>query len=171
MAPHAQIPSAQIAWKQEKFPIHVVAENIHSPSNQGLIIRICESFGVEKIFFTGPYSNNKSQNFHKAARAAEKYISIESNDDTTSVIQSLITQQFKIYALEICNTSQQLDSTIFNPSEKLALIIGSERHGINVITLTQVETALHIQQFGKTGSINVGTALSIALYEITKQIS
>lgn len=165
-----QTPSEEIVWEQRKFPLIVIAENIHSPSNVGLIIRACESFGVDRLYFAGFYSNVDTEKFRKTARAAQKYIEIIIQEDTISLLQTLRIQHYKSIAIEIGEASKSLADYTVNNNEKIALIIGSERHGINEISLKLADEYLHIQQFGKTGSLNVGMALSIALYEITKQL-
>ncbi|WP_262913086.1 TrmH family RNA methyltransferase [Portibacter marinus] len=165
-----QVPSQQLNWENRTFPIVVIAENIHSPTNVGMIIRICEAFGVQTLYFTGPYSNPSSK-FKKASRSAEKYIEIIKDEDTVSVIQGLISQHFKIIALEITDESTSIAQFQVENGARLAILVGSERHGINDISLKLADTELHIEQFGKTGSLNVGTALSVALYELSKQMN
>ena len=166
-----RVPSFEISWAFEQFPLAVIAENIHSPYNQGMIIRACESFGVRELFFTWTYSNTDSDKFRKTSRSAEKYLSIMTDDDTISVIQSLLAQQYKIFGLEICKDSKEVASYQFDTSQKYAIIIGAERHGISDLTLKFIDDCIHIRLFGNTGSVNVSMALSIALYELTKQIS
>ncbi|GLR15676.1 TrmH family RNA methyltransferase [Portibacter lacus] len=165
-----QVPSDKINWDQKKFPLLVIVENIHSPANVGLIIRTCEAFGVSEIHFLGPYSNVHSDKFKKAARSAEKYIDIIIEQETEVQLNKIHERGYQIIALEIADQSKPLHKLILGTQEKIALLLGSERHGISPESLLLADHSIHIQQYGRTGSLNVGTALSIALYEITNQL-
>lgn len=162
-----QKPSAQIQWKERNFPLVVIAENLHSPSNIGMITRLCEAFGVKTLYLSGPYSNTHSEKFRKTARAAENYLTIITSEDTVSVMQALRAQHYQIIALEITKDSRSIRSLTVKKSAPIAVIVGSERHGIAPLTLKTVDDAYHIEQYGKTGSLNVSTALAIALHEIS----
>ncbi len=141
---------------------------MHSPSNIGMVMRICEAFGVSDLYFTGPYANTSSEKYRKAARSSEKYIRIYTNEDTASVIHEARSKKYKIIAIEITETSKRLSDYNLSGGDRLALILGSERHGVNAGTLALCDESLHIQQYGRTGSLNVGTALSIVLYQMSQ---
>jgi tRNA G18 (ribose-2'-O)-methylase SpoU len=160
----------QLNWKISKWPIVVIAENVHSPSNIELILRSAESFGVSTIYFSGPYSNIKSEKFRKNSHASEKYIEIIQFEDTISLIQSLKAQQYEIWALETSEHSKNITFAEFPVAKKIALIVGSEQNGINDITLKLADDVFHIKQFGRIGSLNVSIALSIALYKLTSML-
>lgn len=166
---HHQKPSDELKWTDQNFPIVVIAENIHSPANVGLLTRVCECFGIKQLYFTGSFRNTDSKKFRKTARAAEKYIGIKQEDSTPILIEHLRKEDYKVIAFEITGHSTPLSSFKIEKSEKIALILGSERHGVSAETLLLVDDAVHIKQFGKTGSLNIAMALSVALYEFTQQ--
>ncbi len=166
-----QKPSKDIKWDAQNFPLVVIAENIHSPANVGQLIRACECFGVKQLYFAGPFSNTDTNKFRSTARAAEKYLDVSTENDSSLLISKLKSEGYKLVAIEITDQSKELSSCKITKGEKLALVMGSERHGVSSETLTCVDDAVHITQFGKTGSLNVSMALGIVLYEITKQLS
>lgn len=161
-----QTPSAEINWSKKKFPITVIAENIHSPTNIGMIARSCEAFGVSKIYLTGAFANTDTAKFRKTSRAASKYIDIEALEDTAALIQEFRAQNIPIVAVEICDNSIPVHQFSHNIHEELVIIVGSERYGISQSTLELSDHAVHIELYGNTGSLNVAMALSIALYSI-----
>ena len=168
---YTQTESSEIEWIEHDIPLIVIAENIHSPSNLGLIMRTCECFGVDKLYFSGPYSNVNTDKYRKTARSSGKFLQRECKEETAELINELRAQDFEIIAIEICETSKKLANQSFDFKQKTAILIGSERHGVSEESLKLVDQCYHIEQYGKTGSLNVGMALSIALYEITKQKS
>ena len=46
-----QLTHYDIKNKQQQFPITIVCDAIRTPENIGMCFRICESFGVAKIYF------------------------------------------------------------------------------------------------------------------------
>jgi tRNA G18 (ribose-2'-O)-methylase SpoU len=167
---HRQKPSEEIKWTDQEFPIVVVAENIHSPANVGLLVRACECFGIKKLYFTGPFSNTDSNRFRKTARAAEKYLSIKQEETSHLLLKQLRSENYHLIACEITDKSTSLHNFKIENCEKIALILGSERHGVTDGTLRLVDEAVHIDQYGRTGSLNIAMALSVVLYEFTNQL-
>lgn len=164
-----KIISEDIHWNVKKFPLVVIAENMHSPSNIGMMIRLCEAFGASELHFTGPFTN-QTKKYKKSARSAEQYLHVFKSEDTISVIQSLKARHYHIIGIEICENGKSLH-TYEIPKGNICLLIGSERHGINEMTMNFIDDCIHIEQFGSLGSINAAMALSISLFETTKQLN
>ena len=51
-------------------------------------------------------------------------------------------------------------------NEKIALILGNERHGISASVLTKLNKSIYIPMYGKNSSMNVAQAAAIAAYTI-----
>ena len=58
---------------------------------------------------------------------------------------------------------------IFKNYEKIVLILGSERNGIEDINL--MDYTVSIPMYGRNSSMNVIHSLAIMLYEVTRQFS
>jgi tRNA G18 (ribose-2'-O)-methylase SpoU len=50
-------------------------------------------------------------------------------------------------------------------------VIGEENFGISEAVLQQMDAVVHIPMFGQNSSMNLVQATSVALYEITNQMS
>jgi tRNA G18 (ribose-2'-O)-methylase SpoU len=48
-----QLEHHEISTVQRKFPIVIICESIRSPENLGMVFRVAEAFGVERIYLTG----------------------------------------------------------------------------------------------------------------------
>ncbi|HBH49809.1 MAG TPA: RNA methyltransferase [Bacteroidales bacterium] len=165
-----QLEHHEISTVQRKFPIVIICESIRSPENLGMVFRVAEAFGVERIYLTGETVKLPNRKVEKASRSTVKHIPHEYIQKTTLLIPALQKMAYKIIALEITSQSKALDSLNYSSSEKIALIIGSEKKGIHEDTLQMVDINTKIELFGSNTSINVVSALAIALYEITKQL-
>ncbi len=157
----------------EKINHHliVVAENIHSPENVGSIFRICDALGVQKLYLTGVSPKLDNRKVKKTSRSTHEYLENEHVLETASVIHKYKAQGFKCLGLEITSSSKAIHQYSFLLGEKILLVIGSERNGVQADTLQQLEGSVHIPMFGNNSSMNVATALGIGLYEIVRQHS
>ena len=152
------------------FPIVVVCDNFHSPENVGMAFRICEIMGVQQLYLTGDCPTPPNKNIRKTARTADKSVHFTVVASTKEAVQILKEEEYTILGIEITDESQSLHNFDFKAHKKIALILGAERFGIASDVLQEVDYCLHIPMFGKITSMNVVMAMSISLYEATKQI-
>lgn len=154
--------------------IIVIAHNIRSTHNIGAIFRTCEGFGVKKIIISGysPYpkididprlphiSEKLTSQIHKTALGAENMVPFEYDQELD--LNKLKESGYQIVGLEQDERSIMLKD--FNPSKKIALILGEEVYGIPNEILDKCDSLIEIPMFGKKESFNVSVATGIALY-------
>jgi len=157
----------------DKVPIEtthdivVVAEGIHNPDNMGMIFRVCEAMGVKVIHFLHSSVDLNSKKITKAARNTERSVKHELHHDL-DILKQIGTAGYELIGLEITTASEDLRQASF-PKGKYALVIGAERNGMSQQVLDLIDRSIHIPMFGNNLSMNVVTAMSIALFEILKQ--
>lgn len=156
--------------------IVVVAHNIRSTHNIGSLMRTCDGFGVDTIYFTGytPYPRKDldsrlphivsklHKQIQKTALGAEDSLRWRYVEDPMNVINHLKKEGYVVIALEQAPASIALSDFVV-PS-KIALIIGEEVRGVNQNLLKLCTLAIEIPMFGKKESFNVSVAAAIALY-------
>lgn len=151
------------------FPLVVLCEDFQSPQNIGMVFRICEIMGVQTLYLTGLSTAPPNRKISKTARSAEKKVPFIYDIDTAKIIAQLKTSGYVIIGLEITNQSKDIRTFDFKSIDKIAFIVGTENYGISEATLKTIDAAVQIPMYGSISSMNVATALSIGLYEITKQ--
>ncbi len=166
-----QLSHAEIINTAKKFPIVVLCENFLSPENIGMAFRICEAMGVQHLYLTGSSPNLPNRKVVKAARSAHKRVPYSHQLDTFGLLQELKAKDYQLIGLEITNQSEDIHTFDFSAYQKIAFVAGAERYGISEATLQILDTTVHIPMHGVGTSMNVVTALSIGLYEMTKQLT
>jgi 23S rRNA (guanosine2251-2'-O)-methyltransferase len=163
-----QLQHIEIENKQQQFPITIVCDAIRTPENIGMCFRIAESFGVAKIYLheTSPTIENRI--VKKTARNTLAQIKHETYVDFTETIQQLKSEGNTIIGIEITDQSINIQEFDFKAHEKIVLLLGSERNGIQNINI--VDSTVAIPMYGRNSSMNVIHSLSIALYEVTNQL-
>lgn len=162
-----QLSHYHINNQQRKFPITVVCDALRTPENIGMCFRVCEGFGVQKIYLheTSPKLDNRI--VQKTARNTINQIQHENYEDFKALLKQLKLEGNTIIGIEITDTSVPVYAYDFSKFEKVVFILGNERYGIHDLDL--IDETIHIPMYGRNSSMNVIQSLSIALYETTNQ--
>ena len=163
-----QLTHYDIENKQQEFPITIVCDAIRTPENIGMCFRICESFGVQKIFLHENSPSIDNRNVQRTARNTINQIQHERYTNFDQIINQLKKEGNTIIGIEVADKSVAIQKFDFSSKEKIVLLLGSERNGIENINL--VDATVAIPMFGRNSSMNVIHSLSIALYETTNQL-
>ncbi len=163
-----QLTHNDIKNKQKQFPITIVCDAIRTPENIGMCFRISESFGVNKIYFHENSPTIENRIVKKTARNTVHEVKHDSYTSFTEIINKLKQEGHTIIGIEITDKSINIQDFNFKNHEKIVLILGSERNGIENINL--VDYTVAIPMFGRNSSMNVVHSLAITLYEVTNQL-
>lgn len=153
-----------------KREVVLILNDIRSAENVGAIFRTADAVGVSKIYLVGTTPapidrfGRARRDIAKAALGAEKNISFESVSIVSSLIKRLKNNGFKIIAIEQSPNSK--DYKRIKAPKRAAFMVGNEVNGIPQSLLSQCDSIAEIPQQGKKESLNVATALGIALFRI-----
>jgi 23S rRNA (guanosine2251-2'-O)-methyltransferase len=163
---------------RHKFRIALVVHNVRSALNVGSLLRSADGFSIDEVYLTGytPYpvapddsrlphqARKTTMRIHKTALGAEDFINWHYRQDIHSCLEKLRLKGFFIVALE--QASGAIDIDKYEPSEDIALVVGSETAGLETSVLKQVDLSLQIPMGGRKESFNVAVAAGIALYHL-----
>ena len=145
----------------------LVYDGVTSPANIGGLFRLCDSFGIEKIYFCGTKIDLSSPRIKRTSRSTHLLINYKDDLDTLAVLKQLTKQGYRAIALELTKNSEALEDLDITDKRPLALFIGNEKTGISTNVLTHINTHLHIPMHGTNSSMNVTQAASIGLYALS----
>jgi tRNA G18 (ribose-2'-O)-methylase SpoU len=74
---------------QRKFPLALVADGLQSPANVGSLFRVCEAFGIEKIYFCNSRINFDSPRLKKTARNTQDNVPFALEANTLDKVKDL----------------------------------------------------------------------------------
>lgn len=151
--------------------IRILCDGITLAANRGVIFRLADAFGVEKVYFNGPLPNLTGKKVKRVSRSTHQWIPHQHCEDLKKEIRELKKQAYRIISLEITHESQPVYELEIPEERKIALLIGSEKEGISPELLELSDHIFHIPIFGKNSSMNVSSALAILLYEIIRKES
>jgi 23S rRNA (guanosine2251-2'-O)-methyltransferase len=151
----------------ERFPMHVVLENIRSLYNVGAIFRTADAVRVGSIHLCGITGRPPRKEIAKTALGAQDTVPWEYYQKTHESILSLKQRGVTIVAVEHSDQSKSLWNTEL--SFPAAFVFGYELEGIELETLKICDQIIEIPMFGFKGSLNVGISCAIVLYEALRR--
>ncbi|WP_435415654.1 TrmH family RNA methyltransferase [Polaribacter aestuariivivens] len=163
-----QLTHYDIENSQQKFPITIVCDAIRTPENIGMCFRISESFGVNKIYFHENSPSVENRKVINTARNTIQQVAHNFYNNFDDLIRQLKKEGNTIVGIEITDKSINIQDFKFKNHEKIVLLLGSERNGIENVNL--VDYTVSIPMYGRNSSMNVVHSLAITLYEVTNQL-
>ena len=153
----------------QKFPIHIILDNIRSAFNVGAIFRTCDAAGIEKLWLTGITPYPPHNRIPKTALGATETVDWEYRKDIDQLIDELKSQGVHIIGAELTKTAK-IYTDIKYP-KPVAVIFGHEVNGIGEQILNKCDNIAKIPMYGEKKSLNVEVSCGIILYEIVRQFS
>lgn len=144
----------------------IAAWQIINPENIGNMIRLADNIGAAQVFILGTNFQLRMASIKKTAGLsfANVKLSFVSPEDFLAQLPA----DYTLAAIETCRDSQN----IFQCSlpDKIAFLLGNERHGLPEEILQKCSLKIHIPMTGKCKSMNVSHALGTALFEWQRQM-
>ena len=151
------------AAKKKTNPLILILDESEDPHNFGAIIRSCDAFDVDGIIIKSRNQVPITMTVSKVSTGAIEYVRIAQVSNLSSAINKLKENGFWIYAAD---GSGKEDYQKINYSGPVALVMGSEGHGISRLVLDNSDFIIKIPMYGHVNSLNVSVATGILLSRI-----
>lgn len=150
-------------FKPKKTNLVMIMDGLEIPGNVGTITRSADGTDVDLIVICNRKTRLTHPKFIRSSQGSCFKIPIV-EDEFEKVSKWLIKHHFKII---LTDTDGAVDYFEEDYSGNIAIIMGSERHGISREWYTLPYQAVKIPMFGDCDSLNVGIAATVILYEAT----
>jgi TrmH family RNA methyltransferase len=161
-------PEQQLAdLRLSDLPFVVVGEAIEKPGNLGAIVRTADAAGVDAIVSSATLTDWGNPNVVRASKGAlfSMQVAQASNDDTLIWLRE---HRMQVVVATPSATARYTDVDLRVP---VAIVVGTEKHGVSERWLHEADIAVQIPMFGKVNSLNVATATALLIYEVVRQRS
>lgn len=146
-------------------PFVVVTEAVEKPGNLGAILRTADAAGVDAIVSSDPLTDWGNPNVVRASKGAlfTMQVGQASNEQTIRWLRE--------HGIQIAVATPQAEAlyTDVDLRVPVAIIVGTEKHGVSRHWLDHADVAVQIPMFGKVNSLNVATATALLIYEVVRQ--
>lgn len=145
----------------------LLLDGIRDPGNLGTLIRTADWYGVNAIILSqdsvDPYNPKVLRSSMGSIFHTPVYFSENLADDAVSLKEN----RFWIVAAAV-NGKKVLQTTHFK--KPVALVLGSEAHGINAALQNRADLTVRIWKYGQAESLNVAIAGGVVMHHVAAQI-
>ena len=156
-------------WALPVLPRHclrLVLDNVRSAYNVGALFRTADAAAVERISLVGFTPHPPHPQLEKTALGATGYVPWEHRDDASTLLPELERDGYDLVALE--TGPDAIEIWDFQWPDKTALVVGNEVEGVSATVLGACRRKVCLPMYGYKASMNVTTALGIAMYEFLR---
>jgi len=151
----------------------VVLEDIHDPHNAQAVIRSCDSFGIQQVYFI--FEKEKHFDPYKVGRlassTANKWLDYRMFCSTADCFAELKAKGFDTIGTAFNDRAVSLYSFDFCANPQSALCFGNEHSGLSEYALEHCDQLINIPMSGMVQSLNLSVSAAICLSEMTRQRS
>lgn len=150
--------------------ITVVLEDIYQPQNASAVLRSCDCFGIQDVHVI---ENDHAYDINpRVVHGASKWLHIHKyyeEEYNSERCLSALQQDYRLVA-----TSPLTEGTI--PLQELpldhpiALMFGTEKHGLSPLAMEKADMKMTIPMFGFTESLNISVSAAICLHHLTQRM-
>jgi tRNA G18 (ribose-2'-O)-methylase SpoU len=151
--------------KRDSSNLILAAYELRTPENVGAMIRLAANLGIDKVIFIQTENNFKAKKIARVAYSSLKHV--DYSFCQPEMFYSGLPEGSEVVAVETSEKATNLFSTTL--PDKCVLLMGSERFGIAQDFLNQAAKTVYIPMLGKTMSMNVSHAATIAAFEWGRQ--
>lgn len=151
--------------------ITVVLEDIYQPHNASAVLRSCDGFGVQDVHIIE--NRNQFDASSEVTIGADQWLTLHrynsvNSDNVSDCFKSLRNKGYKV----IATTPHEKDSNLneLDITEPVALVFGTELHGVTDTVREQADGFVKIPMFGFSESFNISVSAAICLYDLTTRL-
>ena len=153
-------------YERGDVPFCVILDGVTDARNFGAIARTCECAGVDFIVIPERNSASVTSDSVKASAGALFHIPVCREKDLSRSVSFLKDSGYKIIGASEKAIENYTETDMKVP---LGIVMGAEDTGISIDILRKCDDLVSIPIMGKIGSLNVGVATGVLVYEVVRQ--
>jgi TrmH family RNA methyltransferase len=144
----------------------VVADSVSDPGNLGSIVRSSDWFNADLLLLGKGCVELYNDKVIRSTVGSIFHLPIVEDVELLSTLRMLKEHGFSVVALSGDGKHSYTDQPM---SGKLAIVLGSEAHGVSPEVRAVADEVVRIPKYGRAESLNVGVACGIVLAHIRSQ--
>ena len=154
-----------VAEERDEPPLFIVCDELEDPHNLGAILRTAEAAGAHGVIVPKRRAAGLTSTVYKASAGAVEYVPVARVSNITETLRELKKRGVWVYGLDMQGETW-CSSDLTGP---MALVVGSEGHGMTRLVREQCDFILSLPMQGHINSLNASVACGIVLYEVARQ--
>lgn len=158
------MPLRSVRADGDRF-LGLVAQGVEKPGNLGAMLRTADAAGVDAVVAADPVTDWGNPNVVRASKGTLFAVPVVSA--TTSEVLDWLAGR----GIDLVVTAPESDllHTDVDYTGRIAIAVGSEKHGADDTLIQSATHRVRIPMHGKANSLNVAASAAIVLYEAVRQ--
>lgn len=144
----------------------LVLVDVGDPGNAGTLLRAAEAAGAAAVLFCGSSVDPCNPKCVRASAGALFHVPVSAGGDAVAVVEQLSAAGVRTAAAVVRDGTPYDEADLTGP---VAVVLGSEAHGLPDDLLGRVDQRLTIPMAGRAESLNVAMAGSVLCFESLRQ--
>lgn len=166
IARRVEVPLEMAASAAAAGSISLVLADVADPGNAGTLLRAAEAAGVAAVFFCGSSVDPGGSKCVRASAGALFHVPVALGGELLSTLELLGRNGVRLVATVVEGGTPYDEVDLRGP---VALVLGSESHGLSPEVLDTIDEHVSIPMVGRTESLNVAMAGSVLCVESLRQ--
>jgi len=155
-----------IPGQRGEVPLFLALDQVQDPQNLGNLLRTAEGAGVHGVILLRHHAAGLTASAAKAAAGALEYLPVARTHNLVSALERLKTEGCWVVGATPDGAVEVWTADLARP---LTLVLGGEGRGLRPLVARACDLMVRIPLRGRVGSLNVGAAGAILLYEVVRQ--
>lgn len=155
-----------VAKERGEAPLVMILDEVTDPHNLGSILRTAEAAGVHGVIVGKHRSVGLTFTVAKASAGAMEYIPVARVTNLAQTVDQLKEAGLWVVGAEEGEGQVYWEADLKGP---LAVLVGGEGKGLGRLLRDKSDFMVRIPMSGRVGSLNVGVAAAVLIYEIRRQ--
>lgn len=143
----------------------LICDGIADPGNLGTLLRVAEAAGLDALWVVGGGTDPFGPKAVRASAGSVLRVPVAVAADPAALVAELVARGFSVAGLRSDGTPY--DTAVLAPP--VALVVGSEAHGISPGVGDQVTEWIGIPMAGAVESLNAGVAGAVVAMELARR--
>lgn len=156
------------AESKGEAPFIIILDGITDAYNLGSILRTADAVGAHGVIIPKRRAVGLNAAVSKASAGAIEYMPVARVTNISQTIEYLKKKNIWVVGTDLSGEKPFYESDLKGP---IALVIGSEGHGMGKLVAEKCDYVINIPMKGQITSLNAAVAGAIIMYEILKQRS
>jgi TrmH family RNA methyltransferase len=161
-----EVPLDEAITAASVGPLALVLVDVNDPGNAGTLVRTAEAAGAAAVLFCGSSVDPSNPKCVRASAGAVFHVPVASGGEAVPVLERLGRAGITSAATVVRDGTPYDDADLGGP---LALVLGSEAHGLADPVVDAVDLRLTIPMAGRSESLNVAMAGAVVAFEALRQ--
>lgn len=152
--------------------VEVALVGLKDPLNVGQAFRTCVSLGVTQLYLCDGTPSPPLAKINRTARGAQHHLpwTAHSTEECVTSFRESMKGSGKlgvVLGVELATASCDIRERTHQDAAVL-LLLGNEAHGLSPAELALCDEVVHLPLYGSVSSLNVATALALAVWECVR---